>query len=126
MQHPRPQTAGIDIAKDQLDACLYPDGVTRHFPNDAKGHRALIAWLSGQAIQRVVVEPTGAYHRGLERSLARATCRWRRSIPATPAASQKPWDSSPKLIGSMQPFWRALERCSSRQPGLCSAPLWMP
>ena len=29
MHHPLPQTAGIDIAKDQLDVCLYPDGATR-------------------------------------------------------------------------------------------------
>jgi transposase len=72
MHHPIPQTAGIDIAKDRLDVCLCPDGATRHFPNDAKGHRALIAWLSGHAIERVVFEPTGAYHRGLERSLASA------------------------------------------------------
>lgn len=72
MHHPIPQTIGIDIAKDRLDACLYPDGATRHFPNDAKGHRALIAWLSGHAIQRVVFEPTGAYHRTLERCLAGA------------------------------------------------------
>jgi transposase len=72
MHHPIPQTAGIDIAKDQLDVCLYPDGATRHFPNDAKGHRDLIAWLSGQVIQRVIFEPTGAYHRRLERSLASA------------------------------------------------------
>jgi transposase len=72
MDHPIPQTAGIDIAKDRLDVCLYPDGATRHFPNDAKGHRALIAWLSSHTIQRVVFEPTGAYHRVLERSLATA------------------------------------------------------
>jgi transposase len=70
MHHPLPQTAGIDIAKDRLDICLCPDGATRHFANDAQGHRALIAWLSSHAIQRVVFEPTGAYHRGLERSLA--------------------------------------------------------
>jgi transposase len=72
MHHPIPQTAGIDIAKDRLDVCLCPDGTARHFPNDAKGHRALIVWLSSLAIQRVVFEPTGAYHRGLERSLATA------------------------------------------------------
>lgn len=72
MQQLIPQTAGIDIAKDQLDACLYPNGATRRFTNDAKGHRALIAWLSRHAIQRVVFEPTGAYHRILERSLATA------------------------------------------------------
>jgi transposase len=72
MHHPLPQTAGIDIAKDRLDVCLYPDGATRHFPNDAKGHRALIAWLAGYSIQRVVFEPT--------------------------AAAPKPWDSSPKPL----------------------------
>ncbi len=72
MHHSIPQTAGIDIAKDRLDVCLCPDGATRHFTNDAKGHRALIGWLSGHAIQRVVFEPTGAYHRVLERSLASA------------------------------------------------------
>ncbi len=72
MHHSIPQTAGIDIAKDRLDVCLCPDGATRHFPNDAKGHRALIGWLSDHAIQRVVFEPTGAYHRALERSLASA------------------------------------------------------
>jgi transposase len=72
MHHPIPQTAGIDIAKDQLDVCLYPDGAARRFPNDAKGHRALIAWLAAYSIERVVFEPTGAYHRVLERSLASA------------------------------------------------------
>src|SRR3712207_8872519 len=49
---PLPQTAGIDMAKDQLDVCLYPDGATRRFPNDAKGHRALIAWLAAYSIER--------------------------------------------------------------------------
>jgi transposase len=72
MHHPIPQTAGIDMAKDRLDVCLCPDGTARHFTNDAKGHRAPIAWLSSHAIQRIVFEPTGAYHRGLERSLATA------------------------------------------------------
>jgi transposase len=72
MHHPISQTAGIDIAKYRLDVCLCPAGATRHFPNDAKGHRALIAWLSSHAIQRVVFEPTGASHRVLERSLASA------------------------------------------------------
>ena len=70
MHHSIPQTAGIDIAKDHLDVCLCPDGATRHFPNDAKGHRALIAWLAAYSIQRVVFEATGAYHRTLERCLA--------------------------------------------------------
>ncbi len=67
-----PQTAGIDIAKDRLDVCLCPNGATCHFPNDAKGHRALISWLAAYSIQRVVFEATGAYHRALERSLGAA------------------------------------------------------
>src|SRR5918997_3218179 len=72
MDHPIPQTAGIDMAKDRLDVGLCPAGAPRPFPNDAKGHRALIAWLAASSLQRVVFEPTGAYHRGLERGLARA------------------------------------------------------
>jgi transposase len=72
MHHPLPQTAGIDIAKDRLDVCLCPNGATRHFANDAQGHRALVAWLAAYSIQRVVFEATGAYHRTLERCLAAA------------------------------------------------------
>ena len=72
MHHPLPQTAGIDIAKDRLDVCLCPNGATRHFANDAQGHRALIAWLAAYSIQRVVFEATGAYHRALERCLSAA------------------------------------------------------
>lgn len=52
-------TIGIDISKDRLDVHRLPDGVSRCFSNDAKGHRALL-------------EPTGAYHRALERALATA------------------------------------------------------
>ncbi len=65
MHHPILQTADIDIAKDRLDVCLYPDGATRGFTNDPQGHRALIAWLAKYSLQPVVFEPTGAYHRTL-------------------------------------------------------------
>lgn len=65
-------TAGVDIGKDHLDACLYPGGAARRFTNDAKGQRALIAWLSPHAIACVVYEATGAYHRSFERALAEA------------------------------------------------------
>jgi transposase len=36
MDHPLPQTAGIDIAKDRLDVWLCPDEAARHFTNDAQ------------------------------------------------------------------------------------------
>jgi transposase len=72
MDHPTAQTVGVDISKDHLDVCVYPGGATRRFANDAKGHRALIAWLAPSQVARVVFEATGAYHRTFERSLATA------------------------------------------------------
>jgi transposase len=72
MDHPTALTAGVDISKDNLDVFLHPTGATRRFANDAKGHRALIAWLAPSRIERVVFEATGAYHRAFERSLALA------------------------------------------------------
>jgi transposase len=65
-------TIGIDISKDRLDLHRLPDGVSRCFTNDAKGHRALLAWLQHDPVDRIVLEPTGAYHRALERALATA------------------------------------------------------
>lgn len=64
-------TIGIDISKDALDAYRLDDGESRRFTNDNSGHQALIAWIGG-ATARVVFEPTGPYHRALERSLAKA------------------------------------------------------
>lgn len=65
-------TVGVDISKDSLDANIHPYGEAKRFANDAKGHRALIAWLEGRQVQRVVFEATGAYHRAFERTLAAA------------------------------------------------------
>lgn len=72
MNHVTAESAGVDISKDALDICLYPSGETSRFVNDAKGHRALIRWLAGRPIARVVYEATGPYHRGFERRLAMA------------------------------------------------------
>ncbi|MDF2097539.1 transposase [Aquibaculum arenosum] len=65
-------TIGIDISKDRLDVHRLPDGASRCFPNDPKGHRALLAWLQHDPVDRIVLEPTGAYHRAPERALAKA------------------------------------------------------
>jgi len=51
---------------------LHPAGAARQFTNDSKGIKALICWLSGHAIVRVVFEPTGPYHHGFERRLGEA------------------------------------------------------
>ena len=72
MDHSTALTVGVDISKDHLDVCLYPSDAIKRFVNDAKGHRALIAWLAPSRIERVIFEATGAYHRAFERSLAMA------------------------------------------------------
>jgi transposase len=65
-------TVGVDISKDFLDANIHPSGAAKRFSNDTKGHRALITWLQGRQVERVVFEATGAYHRTFERTLAAA------------------------------------------------------
>lgn len=62
-------TIGVDISKDHLDAHRMSDGASRRFTNDRVGHKALISWL-GAPGPRMVYEPTGPYHRALERRLA--------------------------------------------------------
>jgi transposase len=63
--------AGIDVSKDTLDACLLgPDGRTRgqQFPNDSKGHAALVAWADrhhGGSPVHFCLEATGPYSEGI-------------------------------------------------------------
>jgi transposase len=63
-------TIGIDVSKDHLDAHCLPGGAAKRVTNDAAGHRQLLKWLPDVArIARIVFEPTGPYHRTLERKL---------------------------------------------------------
>jgi transposase len=62
-------TIGVDVSKDHLDAHRLADGAARRFANDKRGHKALIEWLAERPADRVVFEPTGPYHRGVERAL---------------------------------------------------------
>ena len=62
-------TIGVDVSKDHLDAHRLADGVARRFANDREGHKALIKWLAQTPLYRVVFEPTGPYHRAVERAL---------------------------------------------------------
>jgi transposase len=72
MTHSSADTVGVDISKDFLDANIHPSGDAKRFANDAKGHRAFIAWLKGRQVERVVFEATGAYHRAFERTVSAA------------------------------------------------------
>ena len=64
-------TIGIDISKDHLDVHRLPGDERRRFDNSKAGHKALIRWI-GDTPARIVYEPTGHYHRALERALAAA------------------------------------------------------
>lgn len=63
-------TIGIDISKTRLDAFRLEDQAARQFENSARGFRALIKWLGQTPVARIVFEPTGPYHRGLETALS--------------------------------------------------------
>ncbi|MBJ3778904.1 IS110 family RNA-guided transposase, partial [Acuticoccus mangrovi] len=60
---------GVDVSKDWLDAHRRSDGKDRRFANTKAGRRALVGWSDGA---RVAFEPSGPYHRALERHLAAA------------------------------------------------------
>jgi transposase len=62
-------TIGVDVSKENLDAHRLADDATRRFANDKGGHKALVKWLAETPLNRVVFEPTGPYHRAVERAL---------------------------------------------------------
>lgn len=63
-------TIGVDISKIHLDAFRLEDQAARQFENTPRGIRALIRWLGQTPVARIVFEPTGPYHRGLETALS--------------------------------------------------------
>lgn len=61
---------GVDVSKGFLDVHIDLDGRSTRFANDSVGIEALMAWLNqAGAIQRVIFEATGPYHRLFERTL---------------------------------------------------------
>lgn len=65
-------TIGIDIGKDTLVIHRLPDKATLEVSNDKAGLTKLLRWLSRDEAFRVIFEPTGPYHRLLEKTLAAA------------------------------------------------------
>ena len=64
-------TIGIDISKSHLDAFRLEDAATSRFENSQRGLKALTKWLGATPVARVVFDPTGPYHRALEKALSR-------------------------------------------------------
>lgn len=63
---------GIDISKDRLDAFRLSDRQPNSFGNDKAGFKSLLKWIGNAEGLRIVYEPTGPYHRGMEEALAMA------------------------------------------------------
>lgn len=54
---------GVDVSQDTLDAHLRPSQVRRRFANTPAGRDELAAWASAAAVERIVFESTGPYHK---------------------------------------------------------------
>jgi hypothetical protein len=65
-------TIGVDVSKDSLDVHLHPAGDHRQFENTPKGFRAILKWVAGRPVARLVFEATGPYHRAFERAMDEA------------------------------------------------------
>lgn len=65
-------TIGMDFSKAFLDVHLLPDGIGCQFTNDRPGFCELIKWIGKRKPERIVYEPTGAYHRAFEDALSKA------------------------------------------------------
>lgn len=64
-----PVYVGIDVCKDRLDVYIHPVGQSLQVANDSGGIRKLKRALAAFTVARVVMEPTGKFHRAAQRSL---------------------------------------------------------
>jgi transposase len=62
--------AGIDVSKDWLDVYVHPLGTHWRVGNDLTGLRRVRKHLEGMVVERIVLEPTGKYHRKVHRTLS--------------------------------------------------------
>lgn len=60
-------TIGADISKDYIDLHRLPDKTRLRVTNDRKGFASILRWIGGEAVARIVYEPTGTYHKAFER-----------------------------------------------------------
>lgn len=65
-----PVYVGIDVSKARLDVYLHPLDEAFQVANSKPGWKAIKRRLKGHQVERVVVEATGKYHRGVHRSLS--------------------------------------------------------
>ena len=61
--------AGIDVAKDKVDACVRSLSARRTFPNTPEGRRQLTSWLRRHKVGKAVMEASGGYERDWAKAL---------------------------------------------------------
>jgi transposase len=67
-----PVVAGIDVAKDKVDACIRAQSLRQMFPSTAQGHRKLVVWLRKLQVSKAVMEASGGYERAWAKVLREA------------------------------------------------------
>lgn len=60
-----PLFVGIDVSKVRLDTHIHPADISRDFPNTQEGWEALGDWLSHLKPDRIGLEASGGYERGV-------------------------------------------------------------
>jgi transposase len=55
--------AGIDVAKDKVDACIRSLSLKQTFASTERGRREFVSWLRRHKVTRVVMEASGGYER---------------------------------------------------------------
>ncbi|MEH3110585.1 MAG: IS110 family transposase [Agrobacterium cavarae] len=61
---------GIDISKSSFDVCVLPEERFANFANDAAGIARFVTFLAQwEGVERLVLEPTGGYERGVVEGL---------------------------------------------------------
>ncbi|THF54483.1 IS110 family transposase, partial [Pseudothauera rhizosphaerae] len=63
---------GIDVSKRTLAVWVAPEQAQFEVPNSDAGYRQLLARLTDRAVQRIVLEATGGYERGVMSALGAA------------------------------------------------------
>jgi transposase len=64
--------AGIDVGKQWLDCAIAKHKGVLRFANSEEGHKKLLDWCREQAVERVGLEASGGYERGILRALREA------------------------------------------------------
>lgn len=72
MAKPTIISAGIDTSKDRLDTAIHGRAVRLVVENTPAGWQHLAAWLRQAGVERIGIEATGGYERGVLRDLQQA------------------------------------------------------